>query len=363
LHKSADRNLWSTGIHSRFPLFAEGLSPRQKPAAKGKNGDESPYSRTAGGFTLIELLVAIAILGVLMSLVLPAVLSARAMADRTRCANNLRQIGLALHAHHATLGRFPPGRGTPTPKIFSPHAYLLQFIEQDTVHALLDLNAPPADFTVPPATVYDGSKNRPAAQSLPVVFVCPSDQVRGRVPGLEYGGTNYVACAGSGIAGGLLATADGVFFLGSQVSVEKIGDGSSQTVAFSERTLGPGDGGLPPDPETSSVAMREIPGAVDPTPAACAPSGSGWWNLERGGKWIVGNYGNTLYNHALPPNAPLGDCLNATQQRARTAARSRHTGIVNVLLCDGAVRPVHNAVDARTWQAIATSHGGDLGEF
>lgn len=313
----------------------------------------------AAGFTLVDLLVSIAILSILMALVLPAVGQARAAANRASCLNNLKQIGIALQARYDSFNVFPPGRGSPAPRIFSPQAAILPYVEADTVHSLIDFGAPPADYTAGPI-VYDGSRNLAAAQAGIELFRCPAAGGQTRVPGSAYGGTMYVANAGSGRKFGSLTDADGVFFLGSAIRFSDIRDGSSTTAAFSERMLGAGIGRSPGDAGDHRLAMREIPGAADPTAGSCSPPASGAWNHERGAKWIVGNYGNTLYNHALMPNSTEYDCLNMTQQKARMAARSQHTGGVNVLFCDGSVRFLGNSVAAPIWQALSTRADGEV---
>src|SRR6516164_3074477 len=96
------------------------------------------------GFTLVELLVVIAIIGTLVGLILPAVQKVRATALRIRCANNLRQLGLAALLYHDRAGNFPPGvekpiarNGVP-PRQASLFVYLLPDIEQDNIYKKWD---------------------------------------------------------------------------------------------------------------------------------------------------------------------------------------------------------------------------------
>src|SRR5579871_4285152 len=94
-----------------------------------------PPSRT--GFSLVEVLVVIGVIGMLAALLLPAVQMARESARRMQCCQNLHQIGLALHEFHATNNCFPMGRGAPNPVAFSPHPWLLPYLDQANLYAMI----------------------------------------------------------------------------------------------------------------------------------------------------------------------------------------------------------------------------------
>lgn len=298
----------------------------------------------------------IAIMGVVVALLLPAVQTARESARRMQCGNNLRQIGLALSLYTSSHGVFPPGRGPIHPAIFSPQAYLLPMLEQESLSWEIDFSAAPVTYNLG-AKVMNGAANSTAASHRINVFVCPSDREAGRVPGVPFGGTNYVACTGSGaVVSGTLVAADGVFYLGSAVAPAHLLDGLSHTALFSERTLGPGTTST--GSHDAHRLMVERPGASD-TPIDLCQSEIPQYT-ERGAKWILGNYGNTLYNHGLTPNDHRFDCLNAAQQKGMLAARSEHAGGVHLLMADGSVRFRENGIDPALWSAVATRSGSEL---
>jgi prepilin-type N-terminal cleavage/methylation domain-containing protein len=146
------------------------------------------------GFTLIELLVTVGIIGLLASLLLPAIQASREAARRVQCANNLRQLGIALHSYESAWAIFPP----------APMAYRVRperssrtcyFSAQTTLLAQLELVSlhNSINFSVPTHYLSDIAQqgaNLTAASQLVGAFVCPSDW--GAVSG-PYGPSNYRA--------------------------------------------------------------------------------------------------------------------------------------------------------------------------
>jgi prepilin-type N-terminal cleavage/methylation domain-containing protein/prepilin-type processing-associated H-X9-DG protein len=319
------------------------------------------------GFSLLELLVVTTIVAFLAGLLLPAVQRVREAAGRLRCQNNLKQIGLALHNYEATHGSFPPGMQSST-RPFSPLVALLDFYEQGAVTATINFNRSPVPIDLGPGNPNndDGTGNLLPAQTRINLFHCPSDI--DRIPGSSFSGTNYVGCSGtadtqaSGYPAGArscgwLADGDGLFIQDRAYRVTDIRDGTSNTVAFSEALLG---GGSEPGTDPQRYYKLATPTFTGNMPYLPDCGRSTIWIGTRGERWTTGLYGHALYNHYWTPNSGVPDCINTLHKAAWTAARSRHPGGVNVLLCDGGVRFVNQTIRLDVWQALATVAGGEV---
>ncbi len=193
------------------------------------------HRRRRTAMTLIEVIVVVAIIGVLFSLALPAIQRVRENAGRVECANNLRQIGMALHNYHDTLGAFPPGHIKDTAKLYPRtgwQLHLLPFLEQlplwQTAEAAFkqDSNA----YDNPPHT----------GMETPLrLFACPVDS-RVSVTQFTRGGTQPVALTSYlGVIGADLESRDGVLFSDSRIRLTDITDGTSNTLLVGERPPSP----------------------------------------------------------------------------------------------------------------------------
>jgi prepilin-type N-terminal cleavage/methylation domain-containing protein/prepilin-type processing-associated H-X9-DG protein len=338
-------------------------------------------SRRRSGFTLIELLVVIAIIGVLIALLLPAVQSAREAARRAQCTNNLKQIALALHNYEGSVGSLPPGQlvGTANYDIAS-QVFLLNYIEGGNVYNAINFQYQPV------ATSGAGAAaNTTAFRSKINSFLCPSDIDRLTS---ATGHLNYAACSGSAansdnvrgtFSGAFLGPKGGALTDAQVVGFRDITDGLSSTAAYSEKVKGigtvntydpmkppstiflvttPANAGIPNDVNASCRAL--VPG-----PSAALAAGIYYSNNSYGvgGCWHLGMMIFTRYNHVMAPNSQSCDYTTAggglNIHGAHTAS-SRHSGGVNVALCDGSVRFIKDSVSLPTYWAIGTISGGEV---
>jgi prepilin-type N-terminal cleavage/methylation domain-containing protein/prepilin-type processing-associated H-X9-DG protein len=336
-------------------------------------------------FTLIELLVVIAIIAVLIGLLLPAVQKVREAAARMSCQNNLKQLGLAVHNYESATGYLPPayrgqqiGGAPQYYDLWGTLALLTPYLEQTAVYNAIDLTQTMYQLTPP---YYINSQT--AVTTFVPIFTCPSDRrqavdVGAYVPpGVALAPSNYAFCLGTGTTrertgwAGSPYNADGVFYAQSRTRMADILDGTSNTVGASERTLGDG-------PESTDVASRADvdpqtmyvnPGA-ETNDANCGSTLTINKAQHRGYTWVAGEPRCTSYNHYYLPNDRTNpDCVanfTGTDPQLRSTghglstARSRHTGGVNVWLCDGSVRFVSDSINLSTWRALATRAGGEV---
>src|SRR5262249_49976135 len=171
-------------------------------------------------FTLFQLLVLLAVLAILLGLLLPAIFKVRQAAARTQSANNLKQIGLAVHNYHDVYKSFPPGVNAEN---FSAAALLLPFIEQQNLYKQIDFKKS-----------IDDKANAKVRALVIKTFLSPRDPLMS--VSADFGATNYLFCAGSKAA---LKDNDGVFYRDSKVRIPNdIPDGTSNTLMTGETLKG-----------------------------------------------------------------------------------------------------------------------------
>lgn len=312
---------------------------------------------------MIEILVVVAIIGVLIAMLLPAVQQARESARRTQCTNNLRQLALAAHNFHLSRGSFPPGlhqlevAASPRYRGTSLFAYLLPFIEQGVIGNVWDYNYP-----------MNNTLGGPDARSAVVIatYVCPSDQI---VENPVVSSGRYFGMTSYGGNGGLrsydpdLATLDGLFHTTGPASLPKpnqkpvtsamILDGTSNTLMFGERNH------YDPNFETFAAASWTTSLQYLGTWAAIG-------GRKRIGDVVMSAFAGINYHTPCTYDELMATTPGATPSAFTTyedmrlcAWGSNHPGGANFALADGSARFVSEMLPQPVLQAISTRSGAE----
>jgi prepilin-type N-terminal cleavage/methylation domain-containing protein/prepilin-type processing-associated H-X9-DG protein len=343
--------------------------------------------RQRQAFTLLELLVVIAIIAVLVGILIPAVQQVREAANRVKCANQLKQLGLALHHYHLTQECFPPGMISSSSNLSDADATgftcILPYLEQDNIYRLYHFDVP-----------WFNAENFEVV-SIPVrLFFCPSNRNQGFLEleqiAQEWQTTlparvaacDYAFCHG---ANGALnydwtripAPVRGVFNIRptgesrSGVRLEDISDGSSSTFAMGEAA-----GGNPRllvrdlnDP--TKPVLEKLTGQPVAVEQSWGAAGFGDASHPYFGSVfaVTAQYGlpadprdepmnRLLITPSVFGNDPRGD--NRSGKDWISGFRSLHRGGCHFLFCDGSVRFVSQAIQPQIYRALSTYAGGEV---
>lgn len=280
---------------------------------------------------MVEALVVIAIIGLLLSLLLPAVQAARESARRVGCVNHLKQMGLALHLHHQVHGNLPPGI-TSSRRMFWTGS-LLPFLEQQTLAESIDPDLP-----------WDSGSNAAVCATYLSIFRCPTSTAPPQMTaqGIEdRSPSDYLACVSgtatreSGpppLAGD--PDSDGLFFIDSRTRMADILDGLSQTVALGESVF---------IYESMGIDLTGSPQFVD--------------------RWTIGTF-EGVGNEVSEGMGSTGVAINSHRldvmvDEIELSFGSHHSGGAHIGFADGAVRFIWESIDPLTWSAMGTRNGAE----
>jgi prepilin-type N-terminal cleavage/methylation domain-containing protein/prepilin-type processing-associated H-X9-DG protein len=302
--------------------------------------------RNRDGFTLIELLVVIAIVGVLSAILLPAVQAAREAARRAQCQNHLKQLTLALQNYHASIKCFPPGAiwevssGMYTSHRVNFYPHLMPYIDENAQFEQLGFNA---------GWMWLSPTNAAIVGMVRPYWRCPSDAmgtVLYKYQTQSLARTNYFGVFNGLQIGDVLlndSKKNALFAANRSRRIRDITDGTSKTLALAESLTGSDESdarGTAWIDQTGGafIHTKLTPNTTDPD--LCYP--------------------NPVWCQSVPQNDPHRPWLNGDGFQTDTcAARSMHSGGVNVALCDGSVRFVADEIEPAIWQAAATIQGNE----
>lgn len=320
------------------------------------------------GFTILELLTVLTVVSLVLSLLLPAVQQVRAAAQKSRCASNLRQFGVALQQYHEVHERYPLAFpwALGYRAMHAPHVALLAYLEQSTLYDGINFEL----FGVMDGSSLPHPGLATANKTHVAVFLCPADGTSvGRIHGTNYRGN-------TGVGPGAMPTAERVdsgngFFWGqSPLRAANVIDGLAYTVAFSERNRGSGIPSGQPDRDIGGIQVNQYIAFIRDADWALqwcrviASGGSfpGPDGREAGGEWLIGRLENTFYKHAQEPNGPIPDVTipSFTTMTGLVGARSQHHGGVHALMVDGSTHFVSELIDRPIWRALGSRNGREV---
>lgn len=294
------------------------------------------------GFTMVELLATLAIIGVLLAFVLPAIQQSREASRRLSCQNNLKQIMLATHAYESLHGFLPAGNTMG----WSPFVTLLPHLEQSVLYrALTDSGTVVAPMQPGRLGVVLPTLVCPSDSSLPILNAFPKATYAGNwgsgVQMYGYNGLFRPCVPDPFVPNGYLRLADAI-------------DGLSNTAAYGEIKASTGELSRLTTVWNLPIQLT-MPNEFEQFAATCSQLqvASGGNTLARGRPWTFGDIMTTAYTHILGPNQP--NCINGNLvQPGSYSAGSNHTGGAYVAFGDGHVEFVSDTISLQVWRKIGS---------